>query len=304
LQFEIVILGCGAAVPTLRHVPTAQAINWHGRWFLIDAGEGVQLGLRKNSIPFHKIEAIFISHMHGDHVLGLPGLLGSMSLLGRKNPINIIGPYELQAFLMNSLRATSTHLAFELIFRSPSEGVTIEPVHTWEECSICSFPVKHRISAFGYIFLFEPSIRNIRRESIVLENLSRDEIVALKKGETVYRENGKVLNPDDHCLPIKPSKKYVYSGDTSPCDSLRQAAQNADVLYHEATFLHELAQTAKATGHSTARQAGILAQETSVKTLIIGHFSSRYKNDTILLNEARQFCTSVIAANENLRISL
>ena len=118
------------------------------------------------------------------------------------------------------------------------------------------------------------------------ENLRRDEIVALKAGEQVVRENGQVLNPEDHCLPLKPSKKYVYSGDTSPCDSLRKAAQSADVLYHEATFLHELAKTAKATGHSTARQAGMLAHETNVQTLVIGHFSSRYKNDSNLLDEA------------------
>jgi ribonuclease Z len=304
LQFEIVILGCGAAVPTLRHAPTAQAVNWHGRWFLIDAGEGVQLGLRKNSIPFQKIEAIFISHMHGDHVLGLPGLIGSMSLLGRKKNLTIIGPAELQAFLMNALKSTSTHLDFELEFKTPSDIEKMETVHTWDECAVTSFPVKHRISAFGYIFQFEPIARNIRRESILTENLSRSEILALKGGLQIQRDNGKVLSPNEHCLPLKPSKKYVYSGDTSPCEGLREAALGADVLYHEATFLHELAKTAKATGHSTARQAGILAHEAGVKTLIIGHFSSRYKEEAVLLDEAKQQHTQTIAANENLRITL
>lgn len=302
MQFEIVILGCGAAVPTLRHAPTAQAINWHGKWFLIDAGEGVQIGLRKNSIPFNKVEAIFISHMHGDHVLGLPGLVGSMSLLGRKSPLLLIGPSELQAFLVNALKMTSTHLNFELTFKTPQDGKSIESVHSWNECTISSFPVKHRISAFGYIFEYAPTIRNIRRENIVTEELNRDEIVALKAGKQVVRNNGQVLNPDDHCLPLKPSKKYVYSGDTSPCDSLREAAQGADVLYHEATFLQDLAQTAKATGHSTARQAGMLAHEAGVGTLLIGHFSSRYTNEGLLLEEAREYYPNAMAANENLKI--
>lgn len=297
------IIGCGAATPTVRHRPSSQAINWCGRWFVVDAGEGVQVGLRENRIPVQKIHCICISHMHGDHVFGLPGLIGSMNLFGRKEPLTIIGPASLKAFLWNSLRSTETHIRFELNFIVPDDqdaNVVLE----WGESSLTSIPVAHRIPAFGYAFEFKPSKRNLIKSNIALHQLSRSEILALKSGQNVTREDGSLLNYKELCLPLSPSLKYVYSGDTRPCERLEQAADQADLFYHEATFTHELAKRAKETGHSTAREAGQAATRAMSKMLIIGHISSRYKDESKLLNEAEEFHDNVQLAYDGMRIVL
>jgi len=298
-----VIIGCGAATPTLRHRPSSQAINWCGKWFVVDAGEGVQVGLRENRIPIQKIHCVCISHMHGDHVFGLPGLIGSMNLYGRKESLTIIGPAPLKEFLWNCLRSTETHIRFEINFIVPEEHDAVV-VMDWGESSLKSVPVKHRIPAFGYAFEFKPKKRNLIKSKIDLHQLSRSEILALKSGQHLTREDGTFLNPNELCLPLKSSLKYVYSGDTRPCQQLEQAADQADLLYHEATFTHDLAKRAKETGHSTAREAGQVATRAMSKRLLIGHFSSRYKDESKLLKEAEEFHENVLLAHDGLRIAL
>jgi len=303
LRFEIVILGCGAATPTLRHNPTSQAVNWDGRWFLVDAGEGVQLGIRRHRIPLQKIEGICISHLHGDHVLGLPGLLGSMNLFGRTASLNIYGPIGLEQFVKQALKSTETYVRFQLIFHSNSKDAC-ESILQWGDCTVQSVPVKHRIPAYGYVFDYVPTIRNIKKEAIRTYLLQRSEILTLKAGKDVLRKDGKSIRVDDACMPSKSSLRYAYSGDTTPCDSFIQAARNADVIYHEATFMTALEKTARKTGHSTAFQAGHVAIEAEATHLVIGHLSSRYRDEEAVLEEAKTAFVNSSLAQEGMRIRL
>ena len=303
MQFEITILGCGAATPTLRHAPTAQAVNWQGKWILLDCGEGLQTNLRKYKIPLQKIDLICISHMHGDHVLGLPGLLGSMNLFGRERPLRIAGPSALESYVRQALALTETHVRFPLEFIDCAHldnGSVIE----WGENAIRSFAVKHRIEAYGFTFVHRPSTHKLYKDSIGQHGLTRSEILSLKAGEDVTRTDGSTLRVAEHCEPLKPEINYTYSGDTRPTESVVDAARDADVLYHEATFLQELAATAKSTGHSTAQQAAKLGKEAGVRLLILGHLSSRYRDESKVLNEAQAVHPNVCLADEGMCIRL
>lgn len=303
MQFEVTILGCGAATPTLRHQPTAQAVNWQGKWILLDCGEGVQTNLRRYKIPLQKIDVICISHMHGDHVLGLPGLLGSMNLFGRNRTLRIAGPGALKAYVLQSLEHTQTHVRFPLEF-SDFTTTSLQPFIEWGDNSLDVFPVKHRIEAYGFRLMHRPSQHNIRKESIGNHKLQRSEILSLKAGVDVTRASGEVLYVDRHCEPLKPPIGYIYSGDTRPSATIANAAQGMQVLYHEATFLHSLASIAKETGHSTAQQAAQLAHDAEVGLLILGHLSSRYRDENRILQEARSIHPNVSIATEGMRIRL
>jgi ribonuclease Z len=297
VQFELIILGCGAATPTLKHLPTAQAIIWNSQLFLIDAGEGVQIALREQRISFQKIDRIHISHLHGDHVLGLPGLIGSMNLLGRRRKLILHGPASLESFVRSTLKVTETHLKFPLHFKHNNPSET-EVIFNENGVTVSSIPVKHRIEAYGYRFDYTAPFYNIRKDQIESLNLRRSEIIQLKKGQDVERSDGTVVRLKEACHRKPDLKRYVYSGDTRPCDAIRSASMHANILYHDATFLHEKQKTAKDTGHSTAVDAGQIARDSNVKKLIIGHFSSRYRDDSVLLEEAQTVFNQAELANE------
>ena len=303
MQFEITILGCGAATPTLRHAPTAQAVNWQGKWILLDCGEGLQTNLRKYKIPLQKIDLICISHMHGDHVLGLPGLLGSLNLFGRERPLRLAGPSALESYVSHALELTETNVRFPLEFIDCAH-LDSNPVIEWGDNVIRSFAVKHRIEAYGFTLLHSPSSHKLHKDSIRQHGLTRSEILSLKAGVDVSRSDGSVLPVAEHCEPLKAVINYTYGGDTRPVEPVAEAAHDADVLYHEATFLQELAATAKSTGHSTAQQAAKLGYEAGVRLLILGHLSSRYRDESKVLNEAQAVHPNVCLADEGMRIRL
>lgn len=270
---------------------------------LLDAGEGVQISLRTNKIPIQKIEAVFISHMHGDHVLGLPGLLGSMNLLGRTKPLQLFGPQALKSYVKHSLELTHTHVAFPLEFHALTEQGN-STVYQWHCSSVEAIPVQHRIAAFGFAFHYKAHERNLKKDALDRYQLSRTELLTLKAGNHVQRADGSTVHPDDACEPPKAPLLYVYSGDTTPCAGIQNISLNANLLYHEATFLQEMSKVAKATGHSTAEQAAKLARDAGVKHLLLGHFSSRYRDETRLLDEANCYHPNVSLAHEGMRIRL
>jgi ribonuclease Z len=256
--FDVTIIGCGAAMPTEKWGATSQAINLHGHWLLMDAGEGTQQQLRKQKIPFQRIEAILISHLHGDHFLGLPGLLGTMNLLGRKSALTIVGPPRLASVLAEVQSATGVYLNFPVKHVAFDETEAQVVWHT-DTCEVRSFPVRHRISTCGYAF----------------------------------RERG-----------VSDPRTYIFSADTQPSETLAEEARGADLLYHEATFLEILRARAKETGHSTALQAGEVARSAGVKNLILGHFSTRYRNPEVLVDEARSSFEQVRAASKGTTYQL
>jgi len=286
-MLNLQILGSGAATPTLSRGVTAQYLNFNERKILIDCGEGTQLKLRKFQVKFQRIQYIFISHLHGDHYLGLFGLLSSMHLLGRKTDLHIYAPPELEQIIELQFRLTYVKLSFNLIFHTVEVK---EKTLIFEDNSIeiFAFPLKHRIKCYGYLFREKPKERGLIKDYIDEFKLSIPEIIQLKNGNNVTRENGFVLD----CLKLTndPPKQqsYAFCTDTKYIESLKEIVNEVDILYHEATFTHELLDRAKATYHTTAKQAATLAKNANVKKLILGHFSQRYRNTDELEQEAKE----------------
>jgi len=285
---ELIICGSGAALPTKNNSPTAQVLKVSGIPYLIDAGEGVQERMRIENVKFQKIPAIFISHLHGDHVLGLPGLIGTMNLFGRKQPLQVFGPPGIRAFLDTIHQLSDTHLKFELrIAEIPENKGQIVRILSDSLLHVEAFLVKHRVSTFGFRFSPVHRRRNLLKSAVKTHHLSIAEIKKLTAGKNVVRENGDILHADELCAPKQDPWSYVYGADSRPCQAVVEAAQQVSLLYHEATFCDQDRDLAKKTHHSTASEAGQVALKAQVKHLILGHFSSRYNDLNTLLSEAQ-----------------
>ena len=302
MNFDVVFLGTGAAVPVPSRGTTSQFLDIHGHTYLIDAGEGVQISLRRNKCKFQKLKGIFVSHMHGDHVLGLPGLLSTMSLLGRKEPLTIYGPADLKEWMEQTWRAIQAHLSFELTWLSWDAKV---PQDLWveERYRLISFPVKHRIPTCG-LRVEERSLPwGLDGVKAGVAQLPYHVRQALKRGEEIEWEN-KLLQPGDWCTPPRKARAYVFSADTRPCQSLQEMAKGADVLYHDSTFANLDEDRAKSTYHSTASQAGRLARQAGVGHLVLGHISTRYRDMDLLLEEAKAFHPHVTVSKDDMRMTI
>jgi ribonuclease Z len=302
-KFELTILGCGAAAPTPSFLTTSQLVNIHDHFILIDCGEGCQLTLRKLKLKFQRIKTVLISHMHADHVMGLPGLLASMNLLGRKTPIEIFGPEELESFVRTIWHKTGTHIDFPVQFKvvdSTKPSLLLE----MKSYKIEAFPTKHRIPTCGFKIEELRGNWNLKPETKDLYNLSYHEINILKKGESITRKGGVVVDPNKCCIAPVKSRSYVFAADTAFTPKVIDGALNATLLYHEATFMESEKSIATKTMHSTASDAGRVACEANVERLMIGHFSNRYKVLDGLLAEARTVFENTLLANEGETVSV
>jgi len=286
-RFDLTILGCGAAAPTPYYLTTSQIVNIHDHLILIDCGECTQLTLRKNRIKFQKIRFILISHMHADHIMGLPGLIASMNLLGRKLSLDVFGPKELEGLIKQIWFTTDTHVEFEVRFHATNPNEITE-IHKSESYKISSFPTKHRVPTCGYRIEEIEGFRNIKPGAKKKFSLAHLEINKLKRGEDVIRDCGSVLTPKMCCSSQPLVRSYVYAADTAYSPKIVRAAKNATLLYHEATFMEKDKKIAAKTLHSTSKDASKVAVEAKVKKMIIGHFSSRYRDLKPLLLESRE----------------
>jgi ribonuclease Z len=270
-------------------------LNAHERLFLIDCGEGTQMQLRKNRIRFAKINHIFISHLHGDHVFGLYGLLSTFSLMGRKAPVHLYAPEKYYQIFNSHLNDFDIHLSFEIDF-IPLKGR--DPVQILNEkyITVSSFPHEHRIPAFGFLFREKLSERNIIKEKIEEYHIPSVRIPAIKKGEDFVTSDGIIIKNEDITLPPPAPLSYAYCSDTKYFRRLASFVKGVSLLYHEATFDKSLDQLAAVTGHSTSLDAAKTACEAEVGSLIIGHFSARYKNISFLVEEARSLFPATFAA--------
>jgi len=294
-RFDLTVLGCGAAAPTPYFLTTSQLVNIHDQLILIDCGEGTQLTLRKLRAKFQKIKIVLISHMHADHVLGLPGLIASMNLLGRKTPLEVFGPKDLEALVRRIWHSTGTHIDFDVNFHSndESEAATI---YSSESFEIISFPTKHRIPTCGFRIQEKSSSGNLKPFAKKKYNLNHLEIQMLKRGEDVLREGGELLKAIRCCKEQQEPRSYVFAADTAYTPKVVDASKGASVLYHEATFEKKDAKIAVKTMHSTSADAGRVAREAGVGMLILGHFSNRYRDLSVLLSEATsEFDNSMLA---------
>lgn len=304
MRFELCILGAGAAAPSDRFATTSQALNIHEDWMLIDAGEGVQSRLRAMGVPWNRISKVFISHLHGDHFLGLPGLLGSMNLLGRTKMLTLLGPPDLELLVREIHRLTHTHLRYPIAFVHLCAEKEVELVFDSPRYEVLAFPTKHRIPTWGFRFNEKQLPLRIHKERADALKLERSQLLALKSGHRIQLEGGTMLTPEDCCHPPYERRSYVFASDTSYSEKVVHAARGAQLLYHEATFASDHRERARATGHSTAADAARVAREAEVNQLVLGHFSSRYRDLTKLQAEAEAVFPRVSLASDGSRWKL
>ena len=280
------VLGCSSAAPMFNRNPSAQVLNINERLYLVDCGEGAQQQMLRFDVKASRIDHIFISHLHGDHYLGLIGLLSSLHLNGRKKAINLFGPPQLIEIIEMHLKYSETHLGFELIFTATDAQ---NPGHIFsnDDIEVETLNLDHRIPCTGFVFRQKKRQRKIIKEKIEQLNIPVDYFTLLKQGFDYIAPDGQVYANATLTTQPEHPKSYAYCSDTLYNERYFDQIQNVDTLYHEATFAHDMLERANETHHTTALQAAQIALKTGVKKLIIGHFSARYKSLNELLDEAR-----------------
>ena len=283
---KLTILGSSSALPTSERYPSAHVLNAHERLFLIDCGEGTQMQLRKNRIRFARINHIFISHLHGDHIFGLYGLLSTFSLMGRITPLHLYAPENYDKILRSHLIDFDIHLSFEIDF-VPLSGK--DPVLILDEkfITVTSFPLQHRVPAYGFLFREKNQGRNIIKECITKYQIPLVRIAAIKKGEDFITSEGVTIPNEEITLPPQKELSYAYCSDTRYFKRLASFVKGVTLLYHEATFDKSKEELASVTCHSTTLDAAKTALDAGAGRLIIGHFSSRYRDINPLVEESR-----------------
>ena len=302
-KFEISILGCGSALPTTRHFPSSQVINIREKLFMIDCGEGAQLQLRKSKLKFSRLNHIFISHLHGDHCFGLPGLISTFGMLGRTADLYIHAHADLEKLLMPILDYFCKGLPYNVFFRAL---LVDNPAVIYEDRSVLvqTIPLRHRIPCCGFLFAEKQNPSHIIREMIDFYKVPLYELNKIKNGADFTTAEGEIIPNSRLTTPSLAPRKYAYCSDTIYSERIVEQVRNVDLLFHEATFAQSELPRAKETFHSTARQAAEIALKANVKKLVIGHFSARYENENRLLEEAKVVFPETILARENLEIRL
>ncbi len=297
--FEVTILGSSSASPTKTRHHSAQFVSLDGSHFLVDCGEGTQRQLLLHGIRFSRIRYILISHLHGDHFYGLPGLLSTMNLGGRSEALLIAGPEGLQALMEQMLNASNVELKFTVSYLITNPQVP-ELLLDKQDCSVHSIPLEHRIPCTGFIFREKTAARHLNRETCDLHAVPMASYEALLQGMDFTKPDGIIIPNNLLTRPGRAPRSYAYLSDTIYLPDLADSIRGVDLLYHEATFMHDLLDRAVSTFHTTARQAAMLAQAAEVKQLLIGHFSARYRSTDGLLAEAQEVFPTTAVAEEGL----
>jgi ribonuclease Z len=298
MSFELVILGNSSATPTLNRFPTAQYLHALDHHILIDCGEGTQIQMQRYKIKKSKIKHIFISHIHADHMLGLPGLLFSMNLMQRTESLHIYGPNTLFEILDLFLKNTESELHFEIIKHITNPNKT-EVIFEDTTLKVTSFPLFHRVPTTGFLFEEQPKLKKLNVDSCKRHNIPFTHYTDIKRGKDYISADGKtIIANSELTLETGEPFSYAFCSDTMFDERVIEAIRGVDLLYHEATFLHDKLKRAEETKHSTALQAGMVAKKAEVGKLIIGHFSSRYDVLDELLAETRSVFANSFIANE------
>jgi ribonuclease Z len=303
MSFSVTILGSSSATPTLRRNPSAQVLNADGKLFLFDCGEGTQIQLRRFRIRFQKIHHIFITHLHGDHYLGLMGLLQTMHLFGKTSDVNIYGPENLKPVILEQLALTDAYINYKLVFNKVSFDVQ-ECVYEDDKLTVDSFPLDHSIDCVGYIIKEKKAERNLNKAEAEKYGLSIEDIVKVKKGESFIAKNGKEIKSEHLTFPSREPRSFAYCSDTAYKEDIVPIVKGVDLLYHESTFMSDLEARAVKTKHSTAKQAAKIAKQAKVSKLVLGHFSARYKDLSPLLDEAKEVFENTILASDGMTLEI
>ena len=296
-DFQVTILGSNSAIFNHGRHPTAQVVTINNIHFLVDCGEGTQERLHENKIKWFKIDYIFISHLHGDHYYGLIGLLTTFNLLKRKNKLVVFGPKELKKIIELQLKTANTKLNYELKFEFTKDDEK-KLLLDLPECMVYSVPLKHKLPTTGFLFTEKKELRQLNLDKLKKYSIAKTDFKLLKQGFDVQDKTGKIVKNSTVTTKGKPQRSYAFCSDTMYHLPLVKTIKNVDILYHEATFLHEDLQRAVETTHSTAKQAGQIAKKINAKKLLLGHFSSRYIDLSVLEDEAKTVFENVELAIE------
>jgi ribonuclease Z len=304
LEFEVTILGSNSAIPAHGRNQTSQLVSVGNSFLLIDCGEGTQIQLRKFKLKFGRIDFILISHLHGDHFYGLMGLISSFHLVKRERLLTIFGPSGLDEIITTQLKHTNTKLSFPLRFvPTQADGKNLileEPMFR-----VFTFPLQHRIPCTGFLIEEKPGLRNMIKEKLVKTKMPVEAIVSLREGNDVLDSDGKVIyRVEEYTYPPKQSKKYGYCSDTIFDLSLVDYIKGVDLLYHEATFGDDETERAGTTFHSTSRQAAVIAMKAKAGKLLLGHYSSRYKDLHPILDQAKEVFENSFLSEEGITYSI
>lgn len=301
--FNIHILGCGSALPTMHHNASAQVVTLREKMFLVDCGEGTQLMLRRSKIAFTKISAVFISHLHGDHCFGLIGLISTFGLLGRTAALHVYAPQEFEPILKAQLDFHCQSLDFEVVFH-PVDTTANAVVYEDRSLTVETIPLDHRMPCCGYLFREKPGKRHIRRDMTDFYHIPVYRLENIRNGEDWITEDGKTVENHRLTTPADPARSYAYCSDTRYMPQLHEMLKDVTVLYHESTYLSDRLDKARLYYHSTAEQAASVARDAGVDTLLLGHYSQRYDDDELFRKEAMKVFKNAVLTYEGMCFSV
>lgn len=302
-DFCINILGCGSALPTTRHTATSQVVNLRDKLYMIDCGEGTQVQMRHQRIKFSRLNHIFISHLHGDHCFGLPGLISTLGMLGRTGSLTIHAPKEIENYMLPIMGQFNKGLPYDVYF-NPIDTCKHSLVMEDRSLKVYSIPLNHRIPTCGFLFEEKAKEAHLIREMADFYQIPVKLLRGIKQGDDFITPEGEVVPNSRLTRPAEPPKRYAYCSDTAFYPDIIPIIQEVDLLYHEATFTESDKARAKETFHSTASEAAEIARQAQVKRLVIGHFSARYEDDSILKEEADKIFPDTILAKEGLVLTM
>jgi len=304
VKFELTILGSNSALPTTKRFPTAQVLNVLERFFLIDCGEGTQIQMKRFKVPMSRINHIFISHMHGDHIFGLIGLLSTFSLQGRNSDLHIYGHHKLEKLIRFQLDLLETKLDYEITFHTIF-GTKVQTLFEDDFVMVQSFPLKHGgMPCAGFLFKEKVRLRTLKSDMLNYYNIPIKKRHSIKQGADFICKDGEVVSNKKLTKDPPKTRSYAFCTDTAYLPKITDIIRGVNLLYHEATFLKEEEKRAKKTYHSTAEQAAKIATEAKVGKLLIGHFSARFKDLDDHLKEARRIFPETLLAEDGKKFSI
>lgn len=301
--FRVHILGCGSALPTLRHFASSQVVEMRGKLFMVDCGEGTQMQLRRSRIRFTKISAVFISHLHGDHCFGLIGMLSTFGLLGRTAKLDVYGSAPLGDVMRQQMKIFCHDFDYEVVFHDVDTRQQ-QVVYEDRSLTVETVPLEHRMPCCGYLFREKPTLPHIRRDVLDACHIPVSQINNIKAGADWVSEDGERVSNSLLVETADPPRSYAYCSDTRYIPNLASRIKGVSVLYHESTYTEEYVALAEKYMHSTAQQAAMVARDAEAGKLVLGHYSSRCEDEKILLDEAKQIFPDSMLANEGLTIDV
>jgi len=300
---KLTILGCYAATPRTFTNPTSQLIEIRNRLFLIDCGEGTQVQLRKNKIKFSKINHIFISHLHGDHFYGLIGLISTFSLLNRNNDLTIYGPKGIKEIILLQLRLSNSWPNFGLHFHELTSNQS-QLIFEDDKVMVKTIPLKHRVYTNGFLFEEKIAERKLNIDAVNEYQIEKCYFQNIKNGKDILLDDGTLISNEKLTFDPEKPKSYAFCSDTIYNEDIIPIIENADVLYHESTFLESEASLATKTMHSTAVEAATIAKKAQVGILVLGHYSTRYDTISLFKDEAETIFPNVLLADDGKSFDL